>query len=316
MIAALLGNTAPAASGERKYSKIMDPRRPSGAMPIHQLSSTSTASNEDPAPTAKSATVAVPADGVGDGPLPMSSVVTGHGAELSSLTDRLSHSRPDNAIQSGTVMPVSEPLMRPPYAAHAMPYPPFACSTRVGVPSVDAASWNRPLAAAATTMNFPLHPVQMMMYQHQQQYPAHFFFGQHNQYQQDVIDSTAANSNGYSLPGNERARDNVADGVGSGAEVANEFEPEDGELDELNPSQDTQEETSNIMDSSFQYIHNFDQEFSPRQLVLKGCASSPCRDASTFDINLMDFWSGEPIGKVSTIMSSINLDWSLTVWYA
>ena len=114
----------------------------------------------------------------------------------------------------------------------------------------------------------------------------------------NAIQPAAATSNDSVYHGHESARGEnvaVADGAGAGAgvEVAAELE-HDNELYELDPDQDPRQQgTGNIMDSSFQCMKNFRQEFSPSQLVLKGCSSSLSSHAPKVDIDLMKFWDGE-----------------------
>ena len=152
---------------------------------MHQPSS-GNATSKYPAPTAKSTTVAVPAEGTVDGPVP-TSAVTGDAAQFPSHIHQRSHvRRSGDAIHSGTAMP-AEPLMWPQYAAQAMPYP----AGSAHVPWMNAPVWNRPFTAAST-----MNPVQMMMYQHQQN--PYLFLGQHHQYQLPIanaIDHRDANSN-------------------------------------------------------------------------------------------------------------------------
>ena len=73
----------------------------------------------------------------------------------------------------------------------------------------------------------------------------------------------------------------------AGVDVADELDLGDNELCESRHVQDPRQHGSSTR-----------KEFSPSQLVLRDCSSSPSDLAFKFDIDLVDFWDGEPCANV------------------
>ena len=144
-------------------------------------------------------------------------------------------------------------------------------------------------------MNHPMHQFHIMMRQQQQQQQQQILLSgkreQRHQSQQTAatgaIQPSAATGKDSMRRGHRIAGHNVAGEAGAG--TCGELELGDNGLGLC--------ESHRIQDPR-QHGSSNRKEFSPSQLVLRDCSSSPSDLAFKFDIDLVDFWDGEPCANV------------------